>query len=415
MTGAEGTGTARRAGGWLLLGLLAITLTVGWWSKARCVVDGDGWTGGEQYLGWCYSDIYPLWFAEGLDQGKRPYVDHPVEYPVLTGGQMWLADRVMRALPGPPSATGFYQVNALLGAGLLVWTFLSLRAIGLPRDRLLRFVLAPTLVVYAFMNWDPLAVALCVAAVAAHRRDHDLDAGVLAGLGAAAKLFPVFLVPLVVAARWAQGRRRDALTHAGAAAAVWLLVNLPVLLVAPRGWSRFLELNRERPADWDTVWLLLYRLGWWQPHTGTLNLVTAGVFLAGGAALCVLGARRRPPERWWELLLPLLAWFLLANKVYSPQFSLWLIPLMALALPSTAAFVAFSCLDLMVFLTRFPYLGGESGLQPAPGYPLFAAALLLRAAALVWVIASTVRGQPSETQPDAPPRVTAPTSDAPPA
>jgi hypothetical protein len=78
--------------------------------------------------------------------------------------------------------------------------------------------------------------------------------------------------------------------------------------------------------------------------------------------------------------------------VYSPQFRLWLLPLMALALPSTPAFVAFAVTDLMVFLVRFPYLGHESGVDPGPGYPLFAAALLLRAAALAWVIASAVRG-----------------------
>ena len=398
MTGAEWTGTARRAGGWLLLALLAVTLTAGWWTKARCIADGDGWTGGEQYLGWCYSDIYPLWFAEGLDQGKTPYVDHPVEYPVLTGAQMWVADRVMRALPGPPSATGFFHVNAAFGAALLAWAFTLLRGMGLPRERLLRYVLAPTLVAYAFMNWDPLAVALSVAAIAAHRRGDDVEAGVFAGLGAAAKLFPAFLVPLVMVARWVQGRRRDALTHGAVAAGTWLAVNLPVMLAAPDGWKRFLELNRERPADWDTLWLLVQRVDWWQPSIPLINLLSALLFAGGAAALVAVGARNRPPERYWELLLPVLAWFLLANKVYSPQFSLWLIPLMALALPSTPAFVAFAVADLMVFLTRFPYLGGEGGLEPAPGYPLFAAVLLLRAAALVWVIASVTF--PGSREPD---------------
>ena len=384
---------ARRGGSWLLLALLALTLAAGWWTKARCITDGDGWSGGEQYLGWCYSDIYPLWYAEGLDQGKRPYIDHPVEYPVLTGAQMFLADRVMRVLPGAPSASGFFHVNAAIGAALLVWAFQQLRAMGLSRERLLRFVLAPTVVVYAFMNWDPLAVALCVAAVAAHRRGDDVEAGVFAGLGAAAKLFPAFLVPLIVVARWAQGRRRDALVHGAVAAGTWLAVNLPVMLAAPAGWRRFLELNRERPADWDTLWLFVQRVDWWQPSVPLINLLSAVLFVAGAAALVWAGARHRPPERYWELLLPVLAWFLLANKVYSPQFSLWLIPLMALALPSTAAFVAFAVTDVMVFLTRFPYLGGEGGLDPAPGYPLFAAVLLLRAAALVWVIVSATTGR----------------------
>ena len=76
---------------------------------------------------------------------------------------------------------------------------------------------------------------------------------------------------------------------------------------------------------------------------------------------------------------------------------------MVLALPSTPAFVAFAATDVMVFLMRFPYLGGEGGLDPAPGYPLFAAVLLLRAVALCWVVASSVAGRPDRA--DAPPEV----------
>lgn len=399
---SKANGRAQRATTVGLLLLLVAVLAAGWWSKARCIVDGDGWTDGEQYLAWCYTDIYPLWFSERLSEGATPYIDHPVEYPVLTGAQMLIADRVMRALPGPPSPTGFFHVTALMGAALLVWTFLLLRAEGLSRARLLRFVLAPTLLIYAFMNWDPLAIALCVAAIVAHRAGRDVEAGVLAGLGAAAKLFPVFLVPLVVAARLAQGRRRDALLHAGAAAGAWLVVNLPIMVVANKGWRRFLELNSERGPDWDSLWLFLQQRDILTLSIAHVNVLSALVFIVGAVVIVWLGARRRPPDRWWELLLPVLAWFLLANKVYSPQFSLWLLPLAALALPSTPAFVAFAAFDVMVFLVRFPYLGGVGGLQPAPGYGLFAAVLLFRAAALLWVIASAVRGRNADGLPDQP-------------
>jgi len=390
---------AIRGGGAALLLLLAVALAAGWWTKARCLTDGDGWINGEQYLGWCYTDVYPLWYAEKLDQGATPYLDHPVEYPVLTGAEMWLADAVGRVLPGETDGGRFFHVTAAFGAGLLAWTFLLLRGEGLSRERLLRFVLAPTLVVYAFMNWDPLAVALCTAGLVAHRRGRDVEAGVFAGLGTAAKLFPGLLVPVVFATRWAQGRRRAAFAHAGSALGAWLAVNVPWMVVAPTGWRRFVDLSRERGADWDSLWLFADRLGWLHLDVGALNLASLLVFLGGAMLISWLGGRRRDPERWWELLLPLLAWFLLANKVYSPQFSLWLLPLMALALPSTPAFVAFAATDLMVFLVRFPYLGHESGVDPGPGYPLFAAALLLRAAALCWVIVSAVRGDAGDQPP----------------
>src|SRR5215475_54267 len=42
--------------------------------------------GAHQFQAHCYTDIYPLYFGEGLWHGQIPYLDHPVEYPVLIGG-----------------------------------------------------------------------------------------------------------------------------------------------------------------------------------------------------------------------------------------------------------------------------------------------------------------------------------------
>jgi len=383
-----------RRNGSMVVMLLAAALLLGWWTKARCLVDGDGWVGGEEYTSWCYTDVFPLWFDEDLDEGATPYLDHPVEYPVLTGAQMWAADRLGRLLPGHP-AVSFFHVTAAIGAGLLLWTMRSLRRLGAPPGRLAWFALAPTLVVYAFMNWDPLAIGLFVAALAAHRGDRDRLAGALVGLGAAAKLFPGLLLPVAVATRLAQRRRRDALELAGTAAAAWLAVNLPVMLAAPRGWARFWELNRDRYADFDSLWLLAMRLGQFELSTAAVNAAGAAVFVAGAVVIAVAGARRRDPSRWWELLLPLLAWFLLSNKVYSPQFSLWLLPLMVLALPSASAFAAFCVADLAVFFVRFSFLGAAAGIVPGADYPVFAAMIAIRAAVLLWVIAdSTFGGAP---------------------
>ena len=53
----------------------------------------------------CYTDIYPLYYGEGLSAGKVPYTGHPVEYPVLIGGAMqaaaWLVRNVSDGDQGP--------------------------------------------------------------------------------------------------------------------------------------------------------------------------------------------------------------------------------------------------------------------------------------------------------------------------
>lgn len=392
--GPRGASAQRRWAVAAIVALCAAVLLAGWWTKARCLVDGEGWQDGEQYTAWCYTDVYPLWFAERLDAGAVPYLDHPVEYPVLTGAQMWLAAQAVRPLDADLRAEAFFHVTALAGGAAALAVLVVLARAGLPPRRLLWWAAAPALATYAFLNWDPVPVLAATVAVVAHARDRDAVAGVAAGLGAAAKLYPGLLVPVAVAARLAQRRPRAALLHAGAAAGAWLAVNLPVLLAAPDGWWRFVELNRERPADWDSLWFLAEQVRGAALAVPVVNTWSAAAFAAGAAAIAVLGARRRDPSRWWELLLPLLAWFLLTNKVYSPQFTLWLLPLAALALPRAGPFVALLAADLAVFGVRFPFLGGLEGHGPAPGYGWFAAALLARAAVLVWIIVAAVRASP---------------------
>ncbi len=388
MTGSRRTALA-------LLGVLFLTLLAAWWTKGRCLFDG-GWEAGEQYLGWCYTDILPLWFAEELHVGATPYLDHPVEYPVLIGFQMWVAAGLVRAFVFNKAAysSGFYLINVLLCVPMYVVAAYRLFRMGVTPVRLLWAVGTPTFIVYAFMNWDAMAVLLSVLAIDLHRRDRDVAAGIAAGLGTAAKLFPAFLIPIVVLARLSQGRRRDAVLHAGAAAGAWLLVNVPVLIAAPSGWTEFLRLNRTRSADWDSLWFFWQHVRGSSFDVSALNLLTAGLFVLGSMAIVLIGRRLMAPEDMWRLLLPVLCWFLLTNKVYSPQFSIWLLPLLALALPRASTFAAFAVSDLFVFAIRFPFLGGRQDLSPAPGYDLFAVAILVRAAVLLWIIVESMAARP---------------------
>jgi Glycosyltransferase family 87 len=381
----------------LAVAACCLTLAIGWWSKARCLADGD-WTGGEEYLGWCYTDVFPLWWAELLSEGAVPYLDHPVEYPVLTGAQMWLGQQLAQLAEPGIRAQAFFTATAAVNAVLSLGVLGLLAAAGAPARRLWWWALAPALAVYAFLNWDPLAVVALTAAVALHVRGRDLGAGIAAGLGVAAKLIPGVLIPLVVAARLAQGRRRDALRHLVGAAAAWLAVNVPVLLAAPEGWSRFFTLNRERHANYDSLWYLVEQIRGEPFELSTLNALTATAFAATALLAVAVGARRRGPSQWWSLALPVLCALLLTNKVYSPQYTLWILPLAALSLRRLAPYAAFLVADLLLFLVEFPFLGGLGGYGPAPGYSLLAAALLVRAATLVWLLVeSTLDHDPSLT------------------
>jgi hypothetical protein len=347
--------------------LLAVAL------KSRCGVPAPV-SGLYEQL--CYSDIVPLWTFERLDVGAVPYLDHPVEYPPLTGLVMWLT-----ALPSS-TAGQFLAANAvvLVAAAALTGWLLG-RHLGLRRA--LVFAAAPTLMVSGAVNWDLPSVALATAGLVAHRRGRDGAAGALLGLGAAAKAWPALLVPGLVLGAWRLRGTPAALHTLGWSVAAWALVNVPVAVLAPRGWWRFFELSRERAIDWDSLWRVVpLRLG--LAAVGEANTLIAAVTLLGIAVLLVVAVRTTPPASWHLVGLPVVAWFLLVGKVWSPQFTLWLLPPLAVAAPGLGGLAALAVTDVAVTATRFPFLGTLLGVEGGSA-EAFEWAVLARAAVVAWL------------------------------
>ena len=407
---------ARRGGTSVTLGLvlacLGGTLLVGALHKAPC--SSTDWSDGRQYRLACYTDIVPLFDTEQLRGGRLPYVDPCVEattncdeYPVLTMVAMRLAGWI-----SGDDATRFFWVNALLLTVAAAVVAGSIYLID-PR-RALWFALAPSLALQAFVNWDLLAVALASTGTLAFLRRRDGWAGSLLGLGAAAKLYPALLLVPYAAQRLRERRPDGAVRLWWSAAGAWLLVNLPIAIARPAGWWEFFRFNGSRPVDWDSLWSVACRVSTLdRPGAGALCLPTGAVNVlsfAGVAALTWLvwwmKRRREPDFPRWHLGFPIVAAFLLLGKVYSPQFSLWLLPWLVLVLPDLRRFIAFEVADVAVFFTRFSFFGDLTGFGGSPRW-VFEAAVVVRAAVLVWCLASWVRAPSRPPAPDRPPPVAA--------
>src|SRR3954453_8513242 len=100
------SGSAPPSGPWprrpaslrLLLVLTFLTCLLGYAEKASCR-DTRNWADDFQYTHLCYSDVIALYGAEQLEQGARPFVDYPVEYPVLIGAAMSASAEVSYLAP----------------------------------------------------------------------------------------------------------------------------------------------------------------------------------------------------------------------------------------------------------------------------------------------------------------------------
>lgn len=380
-----------RAGPYLLL---ALTCIAGWLFKAHC---GANWTGDEQYFTGCYSDAVPFWGLRGVAAGQIPYVEARMEYPVLTGALIWLEGLVVRIVNGARAgAFQFLFVVSIVNAALAFAVLRMMERAGVPLSRRWWWAGAPPLVLYLGHNWDMLAIAFAVAALLAARRGEALAGAALAAIGTAAKLFPVLLLPLLgLGALFRRGETWPARLIGAAALTVtaiafWGALNLPIALRAFENWSEFYTFSSTRSGTAASVWEIMAAQGWWATDIAARNLWSFVAFAGGAAAILALGWRRHG-DAPWVLFTPVLAWFLLTNKVYSPQFDLWLYPFLLLTSRRLWPVAWFVVGDLAAYWAEFWFFAspGGAGMGVTQGHIALAAAF--RAGAMLWVIVDEVR------------------------
>ncbi|KAD4059737.1 DUF2029 domain-containing protein [Arthrobacter yangruifuii] len=327
-----------------------------------------GWGTSEQFYAACYSDWPELFRTRGLGDGVFPFFTEGAffEYPVLLG---LLAGAAALLVPGDGATAlrslQFFDVNAVLATGAWIATVIAtMRLAGRRPWDAAMVAVAPAAVLSMFINWDIFAVMLATLGMLAFARNRPVAAGVLIGLGTALKLYPVLILGAVLVLALRTPRPRPAVLAFAAAAVTWLAVNLPFLLRDYESWRFFLTFTADRPAGYSSVWfawnLTVEQAGGTGVGAEFINVWAYLLFAlaCGGIAVLALRARRRP--RMAQLVFLIVAAFILTNKVYSPQFVLWLLPLAALARPRWLDFLIWQFFEVMHWWAIWLYLAKET-------------------------------------------------------
>ncbi|MEU6573147.1 glycosyltransferase 87 family protein [Streptomyces sp. NPDC046805] len=355
------------------IGMFALGLV----QKAPCYNGAWFFGASSQYTHACYSDIPHLFQGRGFADGLVPYFDKLpgdmdyLEYPVLTGLFMEVAAWLT---PGSGSLQHQEQWYWFVNAGMLM-VCAAVIAVCVTRTHARRpwdgllLALAPAFALTATINWDLLAVALTTAAMLMWARGRSLAFGLLLGLATAAKLYPVLLLGPLLVLCWRAGKWRDFGRALGGAVVAWLVVNLPVMVFAFDGWSKFYTFSRERGVDFGSFWLIWAQNSSNPPTTDTVNLLAMllMVLCSGGIAALTFTAPRRP--RFAQLAFLIVAAFVVTNKVYSPQYVLWLIPLAVLARPKWRDFLIWQACEVAYFLGIWSYLAYTTSGDAHKGLP----------------------------------------------
>ena len=403
----------------VLLALVTVVFVLSIVHRVPCMQ--TDWTGdAARYAKMCYSDVPYLYTGRGLAEGLWPYSDNGgryevMEYPVGISYLAWFAAKLTLLSPSGPSLAvradtdpgGVWGLPGMAGLSGEVNTYFLVTALLLfvfvlastwllagthrrrPWDALF-FVLSPCLLVTGLINWDLMAVALVAGALWAWSRDRPLLTGVLIGLGAATKLYPLFLLGAVLVIAWRRRRLEQfALATAGAVLA-WVLANLPAWLTGWEQWKVFWTFNSERGADLGSLWLVLSHAGV-AVSPGGINAWSWVLFGSICVAIGVLGLVSPRTPRFAQLGFLIVAGFLLVNKVYSPQYVLWLLPLAVLARPRWRDLLIWQAGELFYFGAVWLYLGGW--LESAGGgtAPMYDVAIVVRVLAELYLVAIVVR------------------------
>ncbi|MFE8886146.1 glycosyltransferase family 87 protein [Pseudarthrobacter enclensis] len=360
----------------------------------------NGWESPTQFYATCYSDLPELFRTRGLADGAFPIISGQFEYPVLVG---LVAGLTALLVPGGLGADArvlaFFDLNAVLLAAAAMVTVLATARMSARRPWDAAMVaVAPGLILAGTINWDLWAVCLLAVGMYLFAAQRQLAAGVLMGLAVAANAYTLLILLAILLLAVRTGTYRPLFMTVCAAAVSWAAVNLPFAVANPAGWAYYLQFSAGRDAGYGSPWfaynLVAAKLGRPGITPDGVDALSAGFFILACVliAAVALSAPRRP--RLAQLAFLLVAAFVLSGKAYSPQFVLWLIPLLALARPRWRDFLAWQGIEGLHWAAVWMYLGQVTSAGPSQhnlDMPYYVLAVVAHMVAVAYLMARVVR------------------------
>ena len=353
----------------------------------------------------CYSDISALYFSRGQSTGGVPYIDVDWEYPVLTGYFARLANWIGDLLGAdftPGIETEQVVTNgdiyfAITAVGLficLLWLISSqIRMAPHLPGLAMAVAISPAIMTTGLINWDLLVIALTAAGLASWMEKKPIWSGFWWGLAVAAKFYPLVIIGAMAVLCFRKGARRNGDTRswlimAGTAVGTWIIANIPVFITQFDHWKYFYVMNSDRGVALGSFWyaLSLSGIGVADPFLWSRGTMILGFV---GVAALIFFARKAPSAK--QIAYLAVAVFVVCNLVYSPQYVLWLLPLVVLVRPKVLDIVVFTIAELFYFVFIWLHLRGNDlslGISDAPWVYIFS--IYIRIGATLWIMVRVV-------------------------
>lgn len=269
-----------------------------------------------------YSDIVALYHTHHLYLHLIPYIQNRIEYPVVMGILMWLTSFA-------PGIMGYFTANAVIiwlsGMGSLV----LLRR--LVPNTYQWFAWTPLLLVYGLLNWDIVGIFLMILGWDLYVRQRYAWAAGMFSVAVFFKFFPVFILPFILVELYRDKKFQIITNMVAVFFVVSLIINLPFALTNFNNWSFFYSFNASRGvgADlWANHWV----------HALPVAVVDVASFVVVCATVVWQSQRVWKGHTVISATARLFAVFLIVNKVFSPQYMIWMMAFAILAEWPTPAY-----------------------------------------------------------------------------
>jgi len=270
------------------------------------------------FYGMHFYDGQHLWpFSEKILQGETK-VQHPVEYPALTGLIMWLLSFLVS--PSDTAIYDYYRITASLQIALLaISAYLIYKLVG--KKYAFYFILAPAVLYSLNRNWDIWAIAAMLLSIYLFEKKRFQLSAILLAVSIATKFFPIVLMLPILIIFLRNKQLKLFITYALTTTAAWVVINLPFVLINYEGWAYFYKFSAERglgsASFFEITSIILPSITFSSIHFYILNIVALLV-----VTTYFIKLKSVPTLAATSFFV--MFGFILFNKQYSMQYVIWL-------------------------------------------------------------------------------------------
>jgi len=282
------------------------------------------WAGPDQYIHACYSDLPALYSSRSFGKGEWAFTGKELaaEYPALQGAIMWASAKI-----SPEGPVAYFNFSAILLA--LLFIISALLMYRMKPDVAIIYALAPTGILSLYINWDLWAIPTMLLAIYWFDQKREYASAVILGISIATKFFPIVLLLPIAIIYLRRHEIKQGVIYILMTLGTFVAINVPFAITTPTGWWRFFDLNLHREADWGSIWYALSVFGLTLNHINYLSILT---LLIGVAIVAIYLLQTRETLSLAMSSIFIFTVLMTVSKVYSPQYVLWLTPLVLLAL-----------------------------------------------------------------------------------